>query len=183
MVGENSSSVILLEGLNGSEERLDDLRVLDVGGSGSNLLENLSEGRSSEPLLPSSEIDEDENGGSNVGSELRSPGEGDVLDGSEGGDDDRNGGGDLSSVSSLVVPLHLHGHRVLSDGDSDSEGWAELHSDGLDGFVETGSLSGVGSGRHPERERREERRVSKGVPERVEEMIQRKKKLTSWPKA
>jgi len=154
VVSENGSSVILLESLNGSEEGSDDLGILDVGRSGSNLLEDLSERRSSEPLLSSSEIDEDENGRSKIGSELRSPGEGDVLDGSEGGDDDRDGRGDFSSVSSLVVPLHLHGHGVLSDGDSDSESGAELHSDGLDGFVETSGLSRVGSGGHPEKERR-----------------------------
>lgn len=191
MVGENGSGVILLESLNGSEERSNDLGILNVGRSGSNLLEDLSERRSSEPLLSSSEIDEDENGRSDVGSELRSPGEGDVLDGSEGGDDDRDGGGDFSSVSSLVVPLHLHGHRVLSDGDSDSESWAELHSDGLDGFVETGGLSMVGSGRHPDRKEKEgtrgetrqlrfsriDRDEAKARESRTSE------ELTSWPKA
>jgi hypothetical protein len=149
VIGEDGVWVVGLKRLDGSEEGADRLGVLDVGRGRADLLEDLREGGSAETLLAAGEVEENEDGLAAVGPELGRPSKGNVIDGSEGGDDDGHGGGDLSRLADLVLPLHLHRHRVLPDGDPDAESRAELHPDRLDGGVETGSLSWMRRGRHP----------------------------------
>lgn len=110
MVGENGVGVVRFERLHGGEEGSDRLGVFNIGRRRAELFEHLCKSRSTESLLATGEVEEDEDGRSAVVSELRGPSERDVLDGGKGSDDDRHRRSDLSRIAFLVLPLHLHRH-------------------------------------------------------------------------
>ncbi|KAH3668947.1 hypothetical protein OGAPHI_002702 [Ogataea philodendri] len=72
------------------------------------------------------------------------PGLRSVVNTTKGSDDQRHWSNDL-----LLVPGHLHGHRVLTNRDGNTQFWTQFQADSLHGLVQSSSLTRVAGWSHP----------------------------------
>ncbi len=146
VVGQQQA--VLVEVLNGGEEGLQRIGILQVRGRIAHLAVDLREAGGAQAVLALAEVDQDQVGVPGIAAQLRGEHVAHVAHRREGTDDQRERGGHLVFLA-LFLPDGLHRQRVLADRDGDAELRAEFLTHRPDGVEQDGVLAGVARGGHP----------------------------------
>ena len=110
------------------EQRLQPLRIVQIGRHAAAAVEYLGQRRSAEAVAPCAQVDQPKIGVTMIQPQLRRQRAARVADAGEAGNHQRYRRHRALRLA-LMLPLRLHGQRVLADRDGNVQRGAQLHTD------------------------------------------------------
>ena len=138
----------MIECLDGGKEGLEQSRVINVRGVGTDVLVDLRQCRATQAVTALAEVDQQQGGIAAIGTQLRGQGTAHITHRCKRRHDQRQRSR-YRTVCTILLPDSLHRHGILTNRNGDTQRGTQLGTNRAHGVIQNGILTGVTGGRHP----------------------------------